>query len=109
MTKHNRNQSGLVYSTDPDLRLDDEPEVQETLPAGSQRLIVRLDTKQRKGKVVTIIEGFVGRTEDLEALGKVLKTKVGAGGSVKEGLILIQGDFKKMIINQLSLLGYQAK
>lgn len=109
MPKRIKHSSGLVYSTDPNVHLNGVPEMRKTLPAGQQRLTVRLDARQRKGKVVTVVEGFIGTTEDLAALGKALKSKAGAGGSVKDGLILIQGDFKQMAINELKLKGYQVK
>ena len=109
MTKRMRHSSGLVYSTDPNVPLVEVPEIQPTLPAEQQRLAVRLDARQRKGKVVTVVEGFIGTSQDMEALGKTLKSKAGAGGSVKDGLILIQGDFKQLIINELRLKGYQVK
>lgn len=66
----------------------------ETLANNKQQLIVSIDKKQRKGKTVTLIEGFIGKTEDLEVLAKLLKTKCGVGGSAKDGEIVIQGDFK---------------
>lgn len=109
MAKRIQHSSGLVYSTDPNVHLKEEPETQQTLPAGQQRLTVRLDSRQRKGKVVTAVEGFIGKAEDMEALGKALKSKAGAGGSVKDGLILIQGDFKQMIVKELISKGYQVK
>lgn len=77
-----------------------------TLPNAQQKLRVKLDTKQRAGKVVTLIEGFVGTNDDLEALGKQLKTKCGTGGSAKDGIILIQGDYKEKIILWLREWGY---
>lgn len=108
MSKNKNHFSGLVYSTDPDYmnsRQEDE-EVAETLPKEKQKLRVKLDTKQRAGKVVTLVEGFVGKEEDLEALGKQLKTKCGAGGSVKDRLIMIQGDYKDKVITWLKEWGY---
>jgi translation initiation factor 1 len=67
---------------------------------------VKLDTKQRAGKVVTLVDGFVGSADDLEALGKQLKTKCGTGGSAKDGLILIQGDYKEKVVTWLRDWGY---
>lgn len=105
--KHQARPDGLAYSTNKDLFNDypeDEPE--DTLPANQQRLKVKLDTKQRAGKVVTLVEGFVGTTEDLNALGKFLKTKCGSGGSVKDGLILVQGDYRQRVVQLLIEEGY---
>jgi translation initiation factor 1 len=101
--------SALVFSTNPDFQLKEEEEIEETLPISSQKLLVKLDTKQRAGKVITAVTGFVGKVEDLEALGKLLKNKCGTGGSVKDGWILIQGDFKQKILQTLQQLGYTAK
>lgn len=105
--KHKGRPDGLVYSTNNDFYNDypDEPAA-ETAPKDKQKLRVKLDTKQRAGKVVTMVEGFSGTEEDLEALGKQLKTKCGAGGSAKDGLILVQGDYKEKIIVWLKDWGY---
>lgn len=106
--KHNARPDGLVFSTNQDYMNNYEPEDHNvpTLPKEKQKLRVKLDTKQRAGKVVTLVDGFVGMEEDLEALGKQLKTKCGAGGSVKDGWILIQGDYKEKIITWLKEWGY---
>lgn len=106
--KHQGRADGLVYSTNQDFYNDFEEEktAAETLPKEKQKLRVKLDTKQRAGKVVTLVDGFVGTTQDLEALGKQLKTKCGAGGSVKDGLIIIQGDYKEKMIGWLKEWGY---
>lgn len=98
--------SGLVFSTNPELMREEEPETQETLPPAQQKLKVKLDRKQRAGKTVTLVEGFIGSEEALEELGKKLKTKCGAGGSAKEGLILIQGDYKQKVTEWLKEWGY---
>jgi len=102
---------GIVYSTSDDYEYDSSEnfEEAETLPNEKQKLKVGLDKKLRKGKVVTIVTGFVGSNADLEALGRVLKQKCGVGGSAKEGEILIQGDFKEKIIQYLTLEKYQVK
>lgn len=101
---------GMVYSTDPDFeyRTDAQQET-ETLPPAQQKLIVAIDRKGRAGKQVTVVNGFTGREEDLEALGKLLKTKCGVGGSVKDGVILVQGDMRDRIVTVLTGLGYKAK
>lgn len=105
--KHTPRPDGLAYSTNKDF-FNDYPaeEAAETLAENKQKLRVKLDTKQRAGKVVTLVEGFSGTNDDLEALGKKLKTKCGAGGSAKEGLILIQGDYKEKVVLWLREWGY---
>ena len=98
---------GVAYSTTKDFFNDfpaDEPV--DTLPKEKQKLRVTLDTKQRAGKVVTLVDGFVGSEEDMEALGKLLKTKCGAGGSIKDGYIIIQGDYKVKVLTWLKEWGY---
>ncbi len=108
--KKKHNPGGLVYSTDPNFSLGkEEQEEIETLAPAQQQLRVKLDTKQRAGKVVTLIDGFVGTVADLEKLGKELKTKCGTGGSAKEGQILIQGDYKDKVVKWLQDWGYKAK
>jgi translation initiation factor 1 len=99
--------SGLVFSTNPDLMREEEALPQKTLAPAQQKLKVRLDSRHRAGKVVTLVEGFSGSEDDLSDLGKQLKTKCGAGGSVKEGLILIQGDYKLKMMQWLKDWGYK--
>lgn len=97
----------VVYSTNPDYKYEsDETEESETLPKEKQPLRIMLDKRNRKGKAVTLITEFVGSTDDLEALGKMLKTKCGTGGSVKDGEIIIQGDFRNKILEILQKEGY---
>jgi translation initiation factor 1 len=100
---------GLVYSTNPIALNEETQEELETLIPSMQRLKVKLDTKQRAGKVVTLVEGFIGKNEDLETLGKMLKTKCGTGGSAKDGIILVQGDYKTKVIQLLQVTGYNVK
>ncbi|HEX7367096.1 MAG TPA: translation initiation factor [Pelobium sp.] len=101
---------GLVYSTNPAQALASfETEAQETLAANQQQLRVQLDKKQRGGKAVTLVTGFVGTDEDLKELGKHLKSKCGVGGTTKDGEILIQGDFRQKVLQLLAEKGHKAK
>lgn len=106
-----KNRVGVVYSTNPDFQYtyeDDQPIV-KTLPPQQQRLHVQLDRRQRGGKQVTLVTGFVGSDDDLAALGKELKTKCGVGGNTKDGEILIQGDHRERITALLQAAGYKVK
>lgn len=101
---------GVVYSTNPDFQYETETTSEaETLPPARQRLIVRIDRRQRAGKQVTLVEGFVGTSDDLAALAKTLKTKCGVGGTVEDGQILIQGDLRDKLVTLLGTMGYQVK
>jgi translation initiation factor 1 len=102
---------GVVYSTNPDFQYETAAQEVEpdTLPPAQQRLTVRIDRRQRAGKQVTLVDGFVGRTDDLAALAKTLKTKCGVGGTAKDGQITIQGDLRDKLVALLTGLGYQAK
>ena len=110
MGKKNKGDArGFVYSTDPNFNYEAAPqEEQYTLPAAQQRLRLILDTKQRAGKAVTLVTGFIGKTEDLEDLGKKLRNYCGTGGSVKDGEILIQGDQREKALQFLQKQGYKA-
>jgi translation initiation factor 1 len=111
MKKTKISASGIVYSTDPDFSSFDKAEAQITgMPAVEQKLKVRLDTKHRAGKAVTLVEGFIGSNTEKENIGKILKTFCGTGGSVKDGEIIIQGDQREKVLQWLLKNGYkQAK
>lgn len=98
----------VVYSTNPDFQYEtDEEEEVELLPKNQQKLRVKLDRKNRGGKTVTLVTGFVGPEDDLKALGKLLKGKLGVGGAAKDGEIIIQGEFKERVIDILLKEGYR--
>lgn len=98
MNKH-KERKGIVYSTNPDFSYEENQSTHaDTLKPEKQLLKVLLDKKSRAGKLVTLIEGFIGKEEDMEALTKTLKTHCGAGGSAKDGVILIQGDVRDKVI-----------
>jgi translation initiation factor 1 len=108
MSKKKPGSHGIVYSTDPSFRLEEDLPADVTAPIAQQRLRIKLDTKQRAGKSVTLVEGFSGKKEDLEELGKKLKTYCGTGGSVKDGQIIIQGDQRDKIQQWLLKSGYSS-
>ena len=108
MSKKNKPDSrGFVYSTDPDFKFEEEQHFSETLSPAQQKLKVRLDTKHRAGKAVTLVEGFIGKDEGLHDLGKKLKSFCGTGGSAKDGEIIIQGDQREKVMQWLSKNGYK--
>jgi translation initiation factor 1 len=107
MSKKRSNSSGLVYSTDPNFIIPEEtPDDINTLPAAQQYLRVKVDSKQRAGKIVTLIQGFEGKEADLEDLGRKLKSYCGTGGSVKDNEIIIQGDNRDKILTWLHKQGF---
>lgn len=101
--------SGLVYSTDPNFKIEEEvTDNEETLLPAQQKLKVKLDKKHRAGKMVTLVEGFIGKEADREEIGKKLKTFCGTGGSVKDGEIIVQGDNRDKVLQWLLKNGYTA-
>ncbi len=106
--KSKKNRTGIVYSTNPDHEYEygDDNDNVETLAPSEQILRVLIDRKKRKGKEVTLVTGFEGSEDDLKDLGKILKSKCGVGGSVKDGEILIQGNNRDKILQLLLDMGY---
>lgn len=101
---------GVVFSTNPDFVFEEETaEEVETLAPEKQKLIVSIDRRNRGGKQVTLVSGFVGSEDDLKDLGKTLKVKCGVGGSAKDGEITIQGDLRDKVTALLCSMGYKAK
>ncbi|MBL7708934.1 MAG: translation initiation factor [Chitinophagaceae bacterium] len=98
---------GFVFSTDPNFKFEEEQDNTATLPAAQQKLKIRLDTKHRAGKAVTLVEGFVGTDDDLQELGKKLKSFCGTGGSAKDGEIIVQGDQRDKVLQWLQRNGYK--
>jgi translation initiation factor 1 len=108
MSKKNKPDTrGFVYSTDPDFSFQQENTSAEILQPEQQRLKIKLDTKHRAGKAVTLIDGFVGKEEDLQELGKKLKSFCGTGGSAKDGEIIVQGDQLEKVMQWLVKNGYK--
>ena len=101
---------GMVYSTNPDFKYDkNDEEEQDTLPKEKQSLRISLDKRNRGGKTVTLITGFIGTDDDLSTLGKCLKVKCGVGGSAKDGEIIIQGDVRQKVADILTKEGFKIK
>jgi translation initiation factor 1 len=108
--KHFKNREGIVYSTIQGFQYSiTKEETITSISPENQDLRVFLERKQRAGKTVTIIRGYKGEKEELENLGKTLKSKCGTGGSVKEGEILVQGDFREKIVQLLQNMGFKVK
>ena len=107
MAKKNKPDSrGFVYSTDPGFKFDEEQETVNTLSPAQQKLRIKLDSRHRAGKAVTLIEGFIGKENDLQELGKKLRSFCGTGGSAKDGEIIIQGDQRDKTLQWLTKNGY---
>lgn len=103
----NKNFGGLVYSTDPNFKIEEDATNIETIKPSEQKLKIWLETKHRGGKTASVISGFIGTNDDLEALGKNLKNTCGTGGSAKDGEIIIQGDHREKILQWLLKNGYK--
>lgn len=101
--------NGMVYSTNPNFEIEDEEEEIETLPPKQQELRVYLDRKNRGGKTATLVKNFIGSEDDLNDLGKMLKSACGVGGSVKDGEIIIQGEKRDKVMQILEKKGYKVK
>jgi translation initiation factor 1 len=110
MSKNKKERINIVYSTNPNFSYDQEDDTeQETLAANLQTLYVSIDKKQRAGKEVTLVEGFIGTDDDLKDLGKLLKSKCGVGGTAKDGEIIVQGNFRDKVMELLQKEGYKVK
>ena len=110
MSKNKKQRRNIVYSTNPDFSYDEEQNNDDiTLDASKQKLYVSIDKKNRGGKEVTLVEGFIGNSEDLKELGKYLKSKCGVGGTSKNNVINIQGNHREKVMNLLSDMGYHVK
>lgn len=108
MSKKNRpDNRGFVFSTDPNFNFEEDQESVETLLPDRQKLKIRLDTKHRAGKAVTLVEGFIGKNEDMQELGKKLKSFCGTGGSAKNGEISVQGDQRDKVMQWLGKNGFK--
>jgi len=109
MSKKDKSRKNVVYSTNPDFNYESDAQDEvETLAPAQQQLKIYLD-RIGGGKLISRVSGFIGKIDDLEALGKLLKQKCGVGGTVKEGEILIQGDHREKLLNLLTQNNYKAK
>ncbi|MDT4870008.1 putative protein YciH [compost metagenome] len=107
---------GLVYSTDAGRHCPDcgQPVAacickQTTIPAGDGIARVRRETKGRGGKTVTTVSGVPLAGDELKELATALKRRCGTGGSLKDGVIEIQGDHVELLIEELTKRGLKAK
>lgn len=108
MNKKNKPDTrGFVYSTDPNFRFEESNEQHKTLEPAQQKLRVKLETKHRAGKAVTLVENFIGNEEDMQELGKKIKNFCGTGGSAKDGEIIVQGDQREKVMQWLVKNGYK--
>lgn len=110
MAKKKMERINVVYSTNPDFQYNFESEEEQEIPhPKEQTLYVSIDKKQRAGKEVTLVEGFIGTDDDLKELGKLLKSKCGVGGTAKDGEIIVQGNFRDKIMDLLVKEGFKVK
>jgi translation initiation factor 1 len=110
MGKDWKDRLGVVYSTNSDFKFENDKEEEPiTIAPEKQNLKVSIDRKQRKGKTVTLVQNFIGNQDDIAELGKWLKIKCGTGGTVKDGEIILQGDFCGKVIQLLRETGYRVK
>lgn len=105
MKKKKSSTGGIIYSTNPQFNFENEEELQE-LPNHEQQIKIRLDKKQRAGKIVTLVTGFELLPENLSYLGKELKSICGTGGSAKNNEIIIQGDHRNKVFQYLQKQGF---
>lgn len=108
MKKNKNNRKGMIYSTNPNFEFEYDNEEMDTIANNQQNLKVCID-KHRSGKIAVILKGFVGNTDDLKALSKILKARCGVGGSTKNGEIIIQGDIRDKVMDILTKEGYNYK
>ena len=108
MKKNKNNRKGMIYSTNPNFEFEYDNEEIDTIANNQQNLKVCID-KHRAGKIAVILKGFVGNTDDLKALSKILKARCGVGGSTKNGEIIIQGDIRDKVMDILTKEGYNYK
>ena len=108
MKKNKNNRNGMIYSTNPNFEFEYDNEEMDTIANNQQNLKVCID-KHRAGKIAVILKGFVGNTDDLKALSKILKARCGVGGSTKNGEIIIQGDIRDKVMDILAKEGYNYK
>lgn len=106
--KNKDDKNRVVYSTNPDYKPEEEVNEDGNIPAVQQTLYISLE-RLKGGKVATIVADFFGTESDLEQLGKLLKSKCGVGGTVKDGIILIQGEQREKVIGILNSMGYKTK
>tara|TARA_B100000768_G_scaffold159783_1_gene159027 strand:- start:343 stop:684 length:342 start_codon:yes stop_codon:yes gene_type:complete len=109
MGKSQKNRVNVIYSTNPNFDFDDNSEDQTTIPFNEQRLYVSIDRKNRGGKSVTLVQGFIGSDEDAKDLAKKLKQICGVGGGFKNSELYIQGDHKEKVSKFLEKLGASVK
>ena len=104
-----KNKDGVVYSTSSNFKYSVQPHHGANIPPQQQNLKVIIDKKNRGGKSVTLVLGFIGKEEEFEKLGRTLKSKCGVGGAVKDGEIMIQGEHRERVVKLLTEMGYKVK